>query len=161
MARLVFFRYTDNGYVGDDNGLLVGTGWSDSYGNGFRAIIFLPDLSELKYERSVQFIYDVEVLPEGQPAYIHSDTRTLVLSNDVLVIYDPASAVLSKLLGRQAPREEPVPEGSIGQLDLFIGLYFKGTIPPPATGLPPIYEWLTDLIIQAENPEPPVKSAKK
>lgn len=155
MARLVFFRYTPDGYVGDDqNGLLVGTGWSDAYGNGFRAIVFLMDFSELKFQRSVQFIYDVEVQPEGQPKYIHSGTKTLVLSNDVLVEYDPATAVLSRLFGRQAPREEPVPLTAIGQLDLFIGLYFKGSIAPPATGLPPIYEWITDLIIAAEVPAP-------
>ena len=153
MARLVFFRYTPEGYVGDDDGgLLVGTGWSDTFGNGFRAIIFLMDFSELKYQRSIQFIYDVEVLPEGQPKYIHSDTKTLVLSNDVLVEYDPALP-LSRFFGKQAPRTEPAPLTAIGQLDLFIGLYFKGTIAPPATGLPPIYEWLTDLIIQQEVPE--------
>lgn len=159
MARLVFFRYTPTGYVGDEDGLLVGTGWSDEFGNGFRAIVFLPDLSELKYQRSVAFIYDVEVLPEGQPAYIHSTTKTLTLSNDVLVEYDPATAILSKLFGKQAPREDPAPAEAIGQLDLFIGLYWKGTIAPPATGLVPIYEWLTDLIIEAEVPTAPPLSA--
>lgn len=153
MARLVFFRYTPDGYVGDDaNGLLVGTGWGDAFGNGFRAIVFLMDFSELKYQRSIQFIYDVEVLPEGQPKYIHSSTNTLTLSNDVLVEYDPGTAVLSRLFGRQTVAPDPNAATTIGQLDLFIGLYFKGSIAPPVTGLPPIYEWLTDLIIAAENP---------
>lgn len=153
MARLVFFRYTPEGYVGDDDGLLVGTGWADQFGNGFRAIVFLPDLSNLKYEKEVQFFYDLEIQPEGQPKYIHSDTKTLILSNDVLVDYDPeAPVVLSKYFSRKEAREEPGPE-AIGQLDLFMGLYWKGTIPPPATGLPSIYEWLTELIIEAEVPE--------
>ncbi len=163
MARLVFFRFTPPaGYVGDDDGLLVGTGWADEFGNSFRAIVFLPDLSNLKYEREVQFIYDLEIQPEGQPKYIPSDTKTLVLSNDVLVEYDPAAPLaLSKYFSRKTPRAEPTAE-SIGQLDLFMGLYWKGTIPPPATGLPSIYEWLTELIIEAEVPEAPaVKAAKK
>jgi hypothetical protein len=159
MARLVFFRWTPTGYVGDDDGLLVGTGWSDEFGNGFRAIVFLPDLSELKYQRSVQFFYDLEIQAEGQPAYIHSATKTLTLSNDVLVEYDPATAVLGRLFSRNAPRAEPTATDPVGQLDLFIGLYWKGTIAPPAAGLVPIYEWLTDLIIEAEVPTAPPLSS--
>lgn len=151
MARLVFFRYTGDGYVGDNDGLLVGTGWSDTFGNGFRAIVFLPDLSELKYQKQIQFIYDVEVLPEGQPQYIHSRTSILTLTNDILVDYNPGSAILLNLFRKQASSTAST---AIGQLDLFIGLYFKGTIAPPATGLPPVYEWLTDLIIEAEVPTP-------
>jgi hypothetical protein len=151
MARLVFFRYTPDGYIGDDDGLLVGTGWSDEFGNGFRAIVFLQDYSELKYEKQIQFIYDVEVLPKGQPKYIHARTSALVLTNDTLVDYDPGVAVLKDLFRKQVSSTETT---AIGQLDLFIGLYFKGTIAPPATGLPPVYEWLTDLIIEAEVPTP-------
>lgn len=151
MARLVFFRWTPDGYVGDDDGgLLVGTGWADEFGNGHRAIVFLMDLSELKFQRQIQFIYDVEVQPEGAPKYIHSDTKTLILSNDVLVDYDPATTILKNVFGRSVPA--PTTATPIGQLDLFIGLYFKGTIPPPVAGLPPIYEWITDIIVDIENP---------
>ena len=151
MARLVFFRWTPEGYVGDDtNGLLVGTGWADEFGNGHRAIVFQPDFSQLKFQNEIAFYYDLEIQPEGMPEYIHSDTKTLPISNSVLVDYDPATTVLKDVFKRNAPT--PTTATPIPQLDLFIGLYFKGTIAPPVSGLPPIYELLTDLIIDIENP---------
>lgn len=152
MATPVFFRSTgEYTYVYDDYGLLAGTAWSDMSGNMYWGVIFLHDLSEVKYEKSIQFMYDVQIQPIGFSETIQYKRKTLVLSNDVLVDYVPATANLSRLFGKQEPREEPPGPNAIGQLDLFMGLYYKGTIQPPPTGLPPIYEWLLDLILAAET----------
>lgn len=148
MAKLRYYSQQGGVFTRDGEGLMVGIEWQDASLNLIRAIVFLMDFSTLQNGTDVTFLYHVEVLPVEQDKFLLKDTKTITISNNVQVDFGPGIE-LHRLFGRQvAPAETETP---IGQLDLFIGLYFTGLIVYPDGPLPPIYTWLAQIVADLEG----------
>lgn len=148
MAKLRYYSQQGGVFTRDGAGLMVGIEWEDASMNLLRAIVFLPDFSMLQNGKEITFTYRVEVLPVAQDKFLHSETKTITLSNSVMVDFGSAPQ-LHKLFGLQTA--EPTSGTPIGQLDLFIGLYFTGLIAYPTPPLPPIYTWLAQIVAEQEG----------
>lgn len=148
MAKLRYYSQQGGVFTRDVEGLMAGIEWQDAALNSFRAIIYIPDLSLLQNGKEITFIYRLEVLPVDQDKFLLRDTKTITISNNVKVDFG-ALVDLSKLFGRQLAA--PTSSTPIGQLDLFIGLYFTGLIAYPTPPLPPIYTWLSQIVADLEG----------
>jgi hypothetical protein len=155
MATIKYYELQNGVYMENPEGQLVGIEWSDAGGNLIRAILFFMDFSTLVQEQEISFMYQVEVLPEGQTTWLLRDRQVFKITNSVLI--DPAELVtltLSQILRRRSTvvvdPAAPPPTDPVGQLDYFVDIYLKGGKYPPGQLLP-MYEWLAEIIADLEG----------
>lgn len=151
MAVIKYYNNIDGIYTEHPDGILLGIEWLDGNANGVRAILFLLDLSTLQGGQEVTFIYQVELKPAGTEGWLIRDRPFFKLRHDVMTLQ--VNNLARAFHPTQPIVEDPPPPEAVAQLDLFVGLYLTGKITPQGNKLPPMYNWLAEIMAELEGQE--------
>lgn len=150
MAAVTKYYDYNGEFIENPEGLLAGIEWLDEGGNSVRAIVFLIDMSTLQNGRYISFMYRLQVKPVAQEIWILKDTKEVRITQDVLINPNPENLV--KAFSAPQPNDPAPDPGAIGQLEYFIGIYYKGNHVPPGQ-MEPIYGWLLQIVANREGVE--------
>ncbi len=147
----MYFDLVNGNYEENPDGILPGIVGIDPAGNDYRAIMFMPILSELQYGQQIQYLYHVQIKALETENWLTMRTETVTISN---------SNYINTSTGADAPIEEAttvddngnivINEGYVGQLDYFVDSVGKGMYERIA-----VYDYILQQIVSLESAKAP------
>ncbi|PZF73904.1 hypothetical protein [Taibaiella soli] len=138
-----YYNLENGAFIETANGLLPGIEWQEG-ANKFRAIMTVPNFTELQHGRQITCMYSVQIQPSGLTEWIFVRNESIIITNQNFINTQTVSLVPSSEAKDEHGSLKP---GYAGQLDFFVSMIGKGLYQP----ILPMYDLIIESIITQEN----------